>query len=183
MNPDDGEKDGGLAAVALTIGEENVKGTDGGVDGAGRTSFSTRSSEMVVSGVVLELSEEVGGGEEKLNLGKVKLLGREAGGKSGSSATSSSGRLEEGLMALSLFILPPPEPVLLVVGVLDKGYDKLLVLGRGALEDSEIGGDCLTGVSLLVLSTTLFSPPGVSDGLNDIERLPDTEAAAGTTSF
>lgn len=31
----DGEKDGGLAAVALTIGEENVKGTDGGVDGAG----------------------------------------------------------------------------------------------------------------------------------------------------
>lgn len=30
----DGEKDGGLAAVALTIGEENVKGTDGGVDGA-----------------------------------------------------------------------------------------------------------------------------------------------------
>lgn len=33
----DGEKDGGLAAVALTIGEENVKGTDGGVDGAGDT--------------------------------------------------------------------------------------------------------------------------------------------------
>lgn len=32
--PTDGEKVGGLAAVALTIGEENVKGTDGGVDGA-----------------------------------------------------------------------------------------------------------------------------------------------------
>lgn len=32
--PTDGEKDGGLAAVAFTIGEENVKGTDGGVDGA-----------------------------------------------------------------------------------------------------------------------------------------------------
>lgn len=125
MNPDDGEKDRGLAAVALTIGEENVKGTDGGVDGAAGT------SETVVSGVVPELCEEVGGGEEKLNLGKVKLLGREAGGKSGSSATSSSGRLEEGLMALSLFILPPPEPTLLVVGVLDKGYDKLFLLGRG----------------------------------------------------
>lgn len=38
-------------------------------------------------------------------------------------------------------------------------------------------------VSLLDLSTTLFNPPGVSDGLNDIERLPDTAAAAGTTSF
>lgn len=33
----DGEKDGGLAAVAMTIGEENVKGTDGGVDGTDGT--------------------------------------------------------------------------------------------------------------------------------------------------
>lgn len=121
MNPDDGEKDGGLAAVALTIGEENVKGTDGGVDGAAGSLFAAGSSETVVSGVVLEVSEEVGGGEEKLNVGKVKLLGREAGGRSGSSATSSSGLLDEGLMALSLFILPPPEPALLVAGVLDKG--------------------------------------------------------------
>lgn len=38
-------------------------------------------------------------------------------------------------------------------------------------------------VSLLFLSTALFTPPGVSDGLKDMERLPDTAAAAGTTSF
>lgn len=183
VNPDDGEKDGGLAAVALTIGEENVKGTDGGVDGAAGSLFAAGSSETVISGVVLDLREEVGGGEEKLNVGKVKLLGREAGGRSGSSATSSSGRLIEGLMALSLFILPPPKPALLAAGVLDKGYDKVLVLGGGAWAGSEIGGDCLTGVSLLVFSTPLFTPPGVSDGLKDIERLPDTAAAAGTTSF
>lgn len=122
MNPDEGEKDGGLAAVAFTIGEENVKGTDGGVDGAASSLFARGSSETVASGVVLEVNEVVGGGgEEKLNVGKVKLLGREAGGRSGSSATSSSGRLDEGLIALSLFILPPPGVALLDAGVLDKG--------------------------------------------------------------
>lgn len=31
----EGEKEGGLAAVALTIGEENVKGTHGGVEAVG----------------------------------------------------------------------------------------------------------------------------------------------------
>lgn len=31
----DGEKDGGLAAVALTMGEAKVKGTEGGEEGAG----------------------------------------------------------------------------------------------------------------------------------------------------
>lgn len=31
----DGEKDGGLAAVALTIGEAKVKGTEGGEEGTG----------------------------------------------------------------------------------------------------------------------------------------------------
>lgn len=31
----EGEKEGGLAAVALTIGEENVKGSQGGVEAAG----------------------------------------------------------------------------------------------------------------------------------------------------
>lgn len=121
MNSDDGEKDGGLAAVALTMGEENVKGTDGGVDGAAGFLYAAGSSKTVVSGVVLDVNEEFGGGEEKLNVGKVKLLGREAGGRSGSSATSSSVLLDEGLMALSLFILPPPKPALLVTGVLDKG--------------------------------------------------------------
>lgn len=31
----EGENDGGLAAVALTMGEENVKGTQGGVEAGG----------------------------------------------------------------------------------------------------------------------------------------------------
>lgn len=57
------------------------------------------------------------------------------------------------------------------------------MLGEGAWARSEMGGDCLTGVSLMLFSTPLFTPPGVSDGLKDIERLPDTAAAAGTTSF
>lgn len=35
----------------------------------------------------------------------------------------------------------------------------------------------------MFFSTPLFTPPGVSDGLKDTERLPDTVAAAGTTSF
>lgn len=121
MNPADGEKVGGLAAVAFTIGEENVNGTDGGVDGATGCLYAGGSSETVASGVVPEVNEEEGGGEEKLNVGKVKLLGREAGGRSGSSASSSSGRLDEGLIALSLFILPPPEAALLGAGVLDSG--------------------------------------------------------------
>lgn len=34
MGLTDGEKDGGLAAVAMTIGEEKVKGVEGGVEGA-----------------------------------------------------------------------------------------------------------------------------------------------------
>ncbi len=53
----------------------------------GNTLFAAGASETVVSGVVLDVNEEFGGGEEKLNVGKVKLLGREAGGRSGSSAT------------------------------------------------------------------------------------------------
>lgn len=56
------------------------------------------------------------------------------------------------------------------------------MLGEGAWTRSETGGDCLTGVSLLLFSTR-FTPPGVSDGLKDIERLTDTAAAEGTTSF
>lgn len=39
------------------------------------------------------------------------------------------------------------------------------------------------GVSLAVLSTVRFTPPGVKVGLKDTERFPDTEAAAGITSF
>lgn len=51
------------------------------------TLYAGGSSETVASGVVPEVNEEEGGGEEKLNVGKVKLLGREAGGRSGSSAS------------------------------------------------------------------------------------------------
>lgn len=70
--------------------------------------------------------EVVGGGrgEEKLKVGKRDvLMGREIRGMSGTSTTSSSsGRLEEGLvLVLSLLILPPPELALLVEGVLDRG--------------------------------------------------------------
>lgn len=47
-------------------------------------------------------------------------------------------------------------------------------------------GDCLVGVSLGVLSRVRlhpWTPPGVRVGLNDTERFPDTDAAAGTMSF
>lgn len=43
--------------------------------------------------------------------------------------------------------------------------------------------DCLVGVSLAVLSRVRLTPPGVRVGLNDTERFPDTDAAAGTMSF
>lgn len=43
--------------------------------------------------------------------------------------------------------------------------------------------DCLVGVSLGVLSRVRLTPPGVRVGLNDTERFPDTDAAAGTMSF
>lgn len=38
-------------------------------------------------------------------------------------------------------------------------------------------------VSIGVLSRGRFTPPGVKVGLKDTERFPDTDAAAGTTSF
>lgn len=38
-------------------------------------------------------------------------------------------------------------------------------------------------VSLGVLSRVRLTPPGVKVGLKDTERFPDTDAAAGTTSF
>lgn len=43
--------------------------------------------------------------------------------------------------------------------------------------------DCLVGVSLRVLSRGRLTPPGVKVGLKDTERFPETDAAAGTTSF
>lgn len=127
VNPAEGEKEGGLAAVALTMGEENVKGTQGGVEAVGGSLFATVSLAGVTGvrvGVLLMVVEVARGGrgEEKLKVGMV-LMGSEMVGKSGTSATSSSsGRLEEGLvLVLSRFILPPPEPMLLAAGVLDRG--------------------------------------------------------------
>lgn len=129
VNPAEGEKEGGLAAVALTIGEENVKGTHGGVEAFGGSLFVTVSLAgvtVMILGVELTVVEvEIGGrGEEKLKVGKADLpMGREMVGRSGTSATSSSSWcLEEGLaLLLSLFILPPPELTLLAAGVLDRG--------------------------------------------------------------
>lgn len=129
VNPAEGEKEGGLAAVALTIGEENVKGTQGGVEAVGGSLFVTVSFTGVTGatlGAVLMVVEVVRGGrgEGKLKDGKAEvLMGSVMVGRSGTSATSSSsGRLEEGrALVLSLFILPPPEPTLLAAGVLDRG--------------------------------------------------------------
>lgn len=129
VNPAEGEKEGGLAAVALTMGEENVKGTQGGVEAFGGSLFVTVSLTGVTAGILgVELIEvEVvtgGSGEEKLKVGKADvLMGSEMVGRSGTSATSSSsGRLEEGrVLVLSLFIFPPPEPTPLAAGVLDRG--------------------------------------------------------------
>lgn len=129
INPAEGEKEGGLAAVALTIGEENVKRSQGGVEAAGVSLFvnvSLAGVTGVIWGVVLTVVEVVKGGrgEEKLKVGKaVLLMGSEMVGSSGISATSSSsGCLEEGrVLVLSLFILPPPELTLLAAGVLDRG--------------------------------------------------------------
>lgn len=129
VNPSEGEKEGGLAAVALTIGEENVKGTQGGVEaieGSLLVTVSLAGVTAVTLGAVLMVVEVVrgGGGEEKLKLGKAAvLIGSEMVGRSGTSTTSSSSeRLEEGrALVLSLFILPPPVLMLLAAGVLDKG--------------------------------------------------------------
>lgn len=129
VNPAEGEKEGGLAAVSLTIGEENVNGTQGGVDAFGGSLFvsvSLAGVVVVILGVELMEAEVAGGGSghEKLNVGKADvLMGSEIDGRSGVSATSSSSwRLEEGRAVVrSLFILPPPEATLLAAGVLDRG--------------------------------------------------------------
>lgn len=127
VNPAEGEKEGGLVAVALTIGEENVKGTQGGVEAVGGSLFVSVSLVGVTCvrlGAVLLVEVRGGGGEEKLKVGKAEaLMGSEMLGRSGTSATSSSsGRLEEGrVLVLSLFILPPPELTLLAAGMLDRG--------------------------------------------------------------
>lgn len=126
VNPAEGEKEGGLAAVALTIGEENVKGTEGGDETAAGSLFVMVSFAGVALGAELTDVDVVtdGNGVEKLKVGNAEvLMGSEMDGRSGTSATSSSaGRLDEGrAVVLSLFILPPPEFTLLAAGVLDRG--------------------------------------------------------------
>lgn len=127
VNSAAGEREGGLPAVALTMGEENVKGTQGGVEAVGSSLFVTVSLMGVIGMklVVLMVVEVVvggGSGEVKLKEGMV-WMGRAMVGRSGSSAISSSStRLEEGrALILSRFIFPPPEPALLAAGVLDRG--------------------------------------------------------------
>lgn len=44
-------------------------------------------------------------------------------------------------------------------------------------------GDCLTGVSLVVLSSVWLSPPGVKVGLKDTERFAVEGAVEGTINF
>lgn len=129
VNPVIGEKEGGLAAVALTIGEENVNGALGGVDATGGFLFMIFSVSL--TGVTVRVfgagmgAVAAGGGTgvENVMVGSAELLmGSEMAGRFGASGTSSSScRLAEGRVVLrSRFILPPPEPVL-AAGVLDKG--------------------------------------------------------------
>lgn len=124
VNPADGEKEGGLEAVALTMGDENVKGTEGGVE-AFCGSLLGSVSLAGVAGVTLDAAAlRGGGGEAKLNVGRGKVLpGSEIRGRSGTLATSSSpGRLDDTrAVDFSLLILPPPEVVLLAAGVLESG--------------------------------------------------------------
>lgn len=127
VNPAEGENDGGLEAVALTIGEENVKGTHGGVEAVCGSLFVSLGGVTGVTLMALLMVVDVvggGSGEVKLKVGRAEvLIGSEIVGRSGTSATSSSsGRLVEGRAVVrSLFILPPPEPTLVEEGVLDRG--------------------------------------------------------------
>lgn len=123
VNPAEGEKEGGLAAVVLTIGEENVKS---GVEALGGSLSGTVSLTGVTAGILGEELVEVlsgGKGEGKLKVGNADvLMGSKMAGSSGTSATSSSRRLEEDrALVFPLFIFPPPELTLLTAGVLDRG--------------------------------------------------------------
>lgn len=131
VNPAEGVKEGGLAAVALTMGEENVNGTEGGVEAFGGSLLVSDSLAGVVAVILeVELMETVvvergGSGDEKLNEGRADvLIGSGMVGRSGASTTSSSSwcLVEGRVVVLSLFILPPPEAALLLAaGVLDSG--------------------------------------------------------------
>lgn len=130
VNPAEGEKEGGLDEFAMTMGEEKVKGRQGGVEAAESSVSATVSLAAAggEAGAGAAVTEVVGGGAEKLKVGRLKApTERAAAGRSGTSMSrSSSGRLEEGrVVVLSRFILPPPPPPpdaeLLAAGVLDSG--------------------------------------------------------------
>lgn len=111
--------------MALTMGDEKVKGVQGGLDAAAGTLLL---KELEAAGDEVAVDT---GTEEKLKVGReAELMGRETGGKSGTSTISSSGAgLVEARMPLSLFIFPPEprESVPLAAGVLDKGYRPLVL--------------------------------------------------------
>lgn len=185
VNPAEGEKEGGLAAVVMTMGEAKVKGTQGPGDAVGGALPGVTGSVATgTTGATVGVTGVAGGGEEKLNVGRLKvLIGREMAGRSGASATSSSGRLLDGrVLVRSLFILPPPEPELLAAGVLvDRGKGRLLVLSEGPATTSGPSGDCLAGGSRGVRGRP--RPAGVREALKDMERFPAEEAAEGMTSL
>lgn len=96
VNPVAGEKEGGLAAVALTMGEEKVNGKLGDVATVGSLfmTLSVPLTGVTVSVLGAGLGAVVAGGgtgEEKVIVGSAELLiGSEMDGRSGASGTSSS---------------------------------------------------------------------------------------------
>lgn len=94
VNPVVGGKEGGLAAVALTIGEENVNGALGGVDATAGFLFITLSVSLtgVTVGVFWAGAGAVvagGGTGENVIVGSEEM-GSEMAGRFGASGTSSS---------------------------------------------------------------------------------------------
>lgn len=176
------EQEGGLAAVATTLGGANVKeivvDTESSLLTAG---FSELQGIRLVLEVV-RLEEEVCDG--KLKVGRLHLpIGNDTAGKSGNSTTSSSVFLDEGRTLRSRFILPPPVPARLVAGVLDSGYNILLVLAGADGTASGMCGVRFTGVSFVFFSNVLLTWPGVSEGRKGMKRFPDTTAAAGVINL
>lgn len=92
VNPVVGGKEGGLAAVALTIGEENVNGALGGVDATVGLFMLSVSLTGVMVGVFWAGAGAVvagGGTGENVKVGSEEM-GSEMAGRFGASGTSSS---------------------------------------------------------------------------------------------
>lgn len=94
VNPVVGGKEGGLAAVALTIGEENVNGALGGVDATVGFLFITLSGSL--TGVTVRVfwagagAVVAGGGTGENVMVGSEEMGSEMAGRFGASGTSSS---------------------------------------------------------------------------------------------